>query len=171
MVWLSYRLQKPSNTLQHMSLPKQFMVSGTHVVYSFSFNSYARPVCFSSHDFILPRIMHDSAKPYVQACLCYAGLDTLFSSCRDKSGAFCKLLCLGSSPGCWREMVHSYISLNTQGKDCTVTCSVHTFQAQTHDSEIQMRLAGRTRDSKGLPSDLPSATTGQSRLHRAILPQ
>lgn len=110
--------------------------------------------------------MHDYAKPYVLEYSCYAGLDTSFFSCKGKCGALCKLLCLGSSPVCWREMAHSHISLNTQGKDCMATCSVHSFQTQTHDFEIQMRLAERTRDSKWLLSDLPSATTGQSKLHR-----
>lgn len=73
-------------------------------------NSYARPVCLSSHSFILTRIMHDYAKLYVLECSCYAGPDTSFYSCKDKSGAHCKLLCLGSSPGSWREMAHSHIS-------------------------------------------------------------
>lgn len=133
MVWLSYRLKKPSNTSHHIPLPKQLKVSGTHVVYSFSSNSYTRPVCLSSYNFILPRVRHDYAKPYVQAGSCYAGLDTLFSSHKDKCSAFCRLLCLGSSLVCWREMAHSHIYLNTQGKDCMVTCSMHTFQTQTHD--------------------------------------
>lgn len=140
------------------------MVSGTHAVYAFSSNSYARPDCLSSHTFILPRMMHDYAKPCVLACSCNAGLDTSFSSRKDKCGVFCKLLCPGSSPVCWRGMARSHISLNTQGKDCMVTSSMHTLQTQTHDTEIQMRLAGRTRDSKGSPGDLPSATTGQGKL-------
>lgn len=110
MVWLSYRLKKPSNTPHHIPLPKQLKVSGTHVVYSLSSNSYARPVCLSSYGLILLRIRHDYAKPYVQAGSCYAGLDALFSSHKDKCSAFCKLLCLGSSPVCWREMAHSHIS-------------------------------------------------------------
>lgn len=110
MVLLSYRLQKPSNTPHHIPLPKQLMVSELHVLYAFFSNSYARPVCLSSHSFILTRLMHDYAKLYVLECSCYAGPDTWFYSCKDKSGAHCKLLCLGSSPGSWREMAHSHIS-------------------------------------------------------------
>lgn len=105
----------------------------THVLYAFFSNSYARPVCLSSHSFIFPSIIRDYAKPYVQACLCYAGLDTSFFSSKDKRGVLCKLLCLGSSPVCWREKAHSHMSLNTQDKDCMVTCSVHTFQTLTYD--------------------------------------
>lgn len=103
------------------------MVSRTHIVYAFSSNRYVRAVCLLSHDFILPRVMHDYAKPFVQAHSCYAGLGTSFSSHRDKCDVFCKLLCLGSSPVCLREMAHSHISVNTQGKDCMVTCSMHSF--------------------------------------------